>query len=107
LQDSLVGVFRLAGVVFGDFVPSVLDALGDISSNSPGAPRATSEDSPSKPVDKPDRKLSSADDSPGDVVVGNWPDRKLIVQGEKGQGKTLADNTDSADFSSGLSAREW
>ena len=71
MQDSPDGAFRLAGVVFGDFVPSALDDPGDISSNSPGVPRATSEDSPSKPVDKPDRKLFSADDSRDDVVSGN------------------------------------
>ena len=70
-------------------------------------PRATSEDSPSKPVDKPDRKLSSADDSRGDVVSGNSPDCKLVVEGDKVQAKTLADNKDSTDPSSSVSGREW
>ena len=106
MQDSLAGVFRLAGVVFDDFVPLVLDDPGDISSNSPGAPRATSAASPSKPLDKPDRKLFSVDDSLGDVVAGKRLDCKLVVEGEKGQGKTLADNKDSTDLSSGVSGRE-
>ena len=79
MQDSPVGAFRPAGVVFGDFVPPALDDPGDISSNSPGAPRATSEDSPSKPV----------------------------VEGDKGQAETLADSKDSGDSSSGVSGREW
>jgi hypothetical protein len=70
-------------------------------------PRATSEDSPSKPVDKPHRKLFSADDSHGDVVSGNRPDCKLVVEGDKGQAKTLADSKDSGDPSSSVSGREW
>jgi len=107
LQESPAGALRPAGVVFGDFVPPALDDPGDISSNSPGAPRATSEDSPSKPVDKPDRKQFSADDSRGDAVSGNWPDCKLVVEGDKGQAKTLADSKDSGDPSSGVSGREW
>jgi hypothetical protein len=107
LQDSPVGAFRPAGVVFGDFVPPAPDDPGDISSNSPGAPRATSEDSPGKPVDKPDRKQSSADDNRGVVVSGNWPDCKLVVEDDKGQAKTLADSKDSGDPSSGVSGREW
>ena len=107
MQDSPTGVFRPAGVVFGDFAPPALDDPGDISSNSPGAPRATSEDFPNKPVDKPDRKLSSADDSRGDVVSGIRPDCKRVVEGDKGQGKTLDDNKDSTDLSSGLSGRRW
>jgi len=107
LQDSPAAAFRPVSVVFGDFVPPAQDDPGDISSNSPGAPRATSEDSPSKPVDKPDRKQSSADDNRGDVVSGNWPDCKLVVEGDKGQAKTLADSKDSGDTSSGVSGREW
>jgi hypothetical protein len=107
LQDSPVGAFRPVGAVFGDFVPPALDDPGDISSNSPGAPRAISEDSPSKPVDKPDRKQSSADDNRRDVVSGNWSDRKPVVEGDKGQAETLADSKDSGDPSSGASGREW
>src|SRR5262249_44217032 len=83
------------------------DDPGDTSSNSPSVPRATFEDSPSKPVDKPHRKLSSADDSHGDVVSGNRPDCKLVVEGDKGQAKTLADSKDSSDPSSNVSGREW
>jgi hypothetical protein len=104
LQDSPTGVFRPASVVFGDFAPPALDDPGDISSNSPGAPRATSEDSPNKPVDKPDRKLSSGDDNRGAVVSGNRPDCKLAVDGDTGQGKTIAGNKDSTDLSSFISA---
>jgi len=107
LQDSPVGAFRPVGAVFGDFVPPALDDPGDISSNSPGAPRAISEDSPSKPVDKPDRKQSSADDNRGDVVSGNGLYRKLVVEADKGQAETLADSKDSGDSSSGVSGREW
>jgi hypothetical protein len=107
LQDSPVGAFRPAGVVFCDFVLPALDDPGDISSNNPGAPRATSEDSPSKPVDKPDRKQFSADDNRGDAVSGNRLDCKLFVEGDRGQAKTLADSKDSGDPSSGVSGREW
>ena len=89
MQDSPAGAFRPAGVVFGDFVPPAQDDPGDISSNSPRAPRATSEDSPRKPADRPDRKQSSADDSRGEVVSDNWPDCKLVVEGDKGQAKHL------------------
>jgi hypothetical protein len=107
LQDSPAGAFRPAGVVFGDFVPPAQDDSGDISSNSLRAPRATSEDSLRKPGGKPDRKQSSADDSRDDVVSGNWPDCKLVVEGDKGQAKTLADSKGSGDPSSGVSGREW
>jgi hypothetical protein len=43
----------------------------------------------------------------GDVVSGNWPDCKLVVERDKGQAKTLADSKDSGDPSSGVSGREW
>jgi hypothetical protein len=106
LQDSPAGAFHLAGVVFGDFAPPAQDDPGDIASNSPGAPRATSEDSLRKPADKSDRKQSSDDDSRGDVVSGNRPDCKLVVEDDKGQAKTLAHSKDSDDPSSSVSGRE-
>jgi hypothetical protein len=106
LQDSPAAAFRPVSVVFGDFVPPAQDDPGDISSNNPGEPRATFADSPRKPVDKPDRKLSSADDNRGDVVSGKWPDCKLTVEGDKDQAKTLADSRDNGDPSSGVSVRE-
>jgi hypothetical protein len=106
LQDSPVGAFHPAGAVFGDFVPPAQDDSGDISSNSPRAPLATSEDSLRKPADKPDRKQSSGDDSRGDVASGNWPDCKLVVEGDKRQAKTPAYSKDSGDPSSAVSGRE-
>ena len=85
MQDSSVDAFRLAGAVFGDFVPPAQDDSGDISSNSPRAPLATSEDFLRKPADKPDQKQFYPDDRRGDVVSGNWCDCKLVVEGDKGQ----------------------
>ena len=107
MQDSPAAAFCRASAAVGDFVLPAPGDSGDISSNSPGSPCATSADSPSTPAGTPDRKRSFADDNRGDVVSGNWPDCKLVVEDDKGQAKTLADSKDSGDPSSGVSGREW
>ena len=65
LQDSPAGVFGLASVVAGDFVPA--------------GPGATSADFPDRLADKPDQKRFFADDNHAGVVAGMRAGRKLSV----------------------------
>ena len=79
LQDSPAGVFGLASVVAGDFVPAGPGGPGDIASSSSGAPGATSADFPDRLADKPDQKRFFADDNHAGVVAGMRAGRKLSV----------------------------
>src|SRR5258706_3057492 len=107
LQDSPASAFGLAGVVVGDFVPPAEGGPGDISSNRPGASRATSADSPSRPADTPDRKRSSVDDNRCGVGAGMQAGCKPAVADDKEQAGKLADSRCSGDPSSGGSREEW
>ncbi len=84
LQDSPAAAFGPASAVADDFVPPAEGGPGDISSSSPGAPRATFADSPSRPADTPDRKRSSADDNRSGVGSGMRAGCKPVVEDGSG-----------------------
>jgi hypothetical protein len=84
LQDSVAAAFGPASVVADDFVPPAQGGPGDIFSNSPGAPRATSEDCPNRPADTPDRRRSFADDNRSGVGSGMRAGCKRAVQDDNG-----------------------
>ena len=107
LQDSPAAAFGPASTVVGDFVPPAQGGPGDISSNSLGAPGATSADSPSRPADTPDRKRSSVDGNQSDVGSGTRAGCKSVVADDNGWAEKLADSSGNGDPSSGDSRREW
>ena len=99
MQDS-PAAFGPASAVVGDFVPPAQGGPGDISSNSPGASRATSADSPSRSVDTPDRKRSSADDNRSGVGSGMRAGCKPVVADDNGWAEKIADSSGNDDSSS-------
>jgi hypothetical protein len=104
LQDSPTAVFGPVGTVDGDFVPPAEGGPGDIASNSPGVPDAICVDFPDRPVDKPDRKRSFADDNHGGVGVGMRAGYKRFVEADKQRAEKPVDSNDNGDLSSGDSA---
>ena len=69
-QDSPAAAFGPVSAVASDFSQPGEDGPGDISSNRPGAPHATSADIPSRPADIPDQKRLLADDNQNGVGSG-------------------------------------
>lgn len=107
LQDSPAAAFGPVGVVAGDFVLPARGGPGDISSNTGGAPRATSVDSPSRSADTPDRKRSSADDNPSGVGSGMRGGYKPVAEDDSGSVRRPADSSGNGECSSSSSGREW
>ena len=107
LQDSPAAAFGPGSAVAGDFVPPAEGGPDDISSNSPGSPRATSADSPSKPAGTPDRKRSSADDNRSGVGSDMRPGCKPVVEDGSGSAEKLAGSSGNGEASSSDSGGEW
>ena len=106
MQDSQAAAFGPASAVGGDFDPAAQGGPGDISSNSPGAPCATSADFPSRPGDTPDRRRSSADDNRSGVGSGMRVGYKPVVEDDIGSAEKFAGSNGNGDSSLGGSRGE-